>query len=376
MERRKFFTNSALAIGGVSVMPNILWADDSQARKFKVSYEFDIKYDEKSYPAKLWNPLPFDEEYQKVRFFVQSGNYDDYNINSNNEYDAKTLYAYWKKSDKPKKLKINMLIETRYRSVPIDKITKASAMNLPIPKSVQRYLEPTRHIPTDGIIKGLADRITQEKNDRFEKIKAIYYWATSHTYRDSKVIGCGKGDVGKMVTEREVEEAYKNGYYGGKCTDLSSLFTALARAAGIPTREVFGIRLGKSTFSKALGKSDSKGFADISTWQHCRVEYYIPGIGWIPSDPADITKLMLVENLKYDDPRVKELTDKYLHSWEMNWVGFNVGRDFVLYPKPEQYPLNMFGYPYAEVEDEVLNYYEPKEFTYKITSQEVIEDAK
>jgi len=371
MERRRFFRQSALAIGVASAWPGMVWAGEPSARKFRVTYDFDIKYEEKAYPVRLWNPLPMDTAYQKVRFFTQAGNYDSYNINTENPYDARTLYAQWDKSDKSKKLRIEMLIETRERTVPLEKISKASALNLPIPEEVTQYLAPTEHIPTDGIIKGLADRITEGKTDRFEKVKAIYYWATSHTFRDSKVIGCGKGDVGKMITQKEVEDAYKNGYFGGKCTDLSSLFTALVRAAGIPAREVFGIRLGKSSFSKALGKSDEKGFATISTWQHCRTEYYIPGAGWIPSDPADITKLMLVENRKYDDPKVKALTEKYLHSWEMNWIGFNTGRDFVLSPKPEQFPINMFGYPYAEVEDEVLNYYDPKAFGYKITSQEL-----
>jgi len=340
-------------------------------RTFEVNYDFDIKYDEKQYGVQLWNPMPLQSSYQKVRIVSFDGNYEHAELNSNNVYDAVSLYAKWTKSDQPKKLHLRLRVETTERNVPLETITKASAQNLPIPETVKQYLEPTSHIPTDGIIKGLAARITEGKHDRFEKVKAIYYWATSHTFRDSKVIGCGSGDVGKMVTQKQVEEAYKNGYYGGKCTDLSSLFTALVRAAGVPAREVFGIRLGKSHFSKALGKSDAKGLATISTWQHCRAEYYIPGAGWIPTDPADITKLMLVEGLKYNDPKVKALTEKYLHSWEMNWMGFNTGRDFVLSPKPEQFPINMFGYPYAEAEGDVLNYYNPKEFGFKITSQEV-----
>jgi len=340
-------------------------------RVFKVNYSFDIKSDEKTYPANLWNPMPLNSNYQQVKMLTFKGNYDNFNLNRDNEYGAKTLYAHWNKSDKAKKLTIEMIVQTKYRNVPIDKIKKASAKNLPIPDSVKIYLKPTAHIPTDGIIKALADKITEGKTDRFEKVKAIYNWCTSHTFRDPKVKGCGKGDVHKMVTQKEVEDAYKNGYYGGKCTDLSSLFTALVRAAGIPAREVFGIRLGKSYFSKALGKSDEKGFANISTWQHCRAEYYIPGLGWVPADPADITKLMLVEKLKYNDPKVQKLNKKYLHSWEMNWMAFNTGRDFVLSPKPVQFPINMFGYPYAEVDGDVLDYYDPKSFSYTITSLEI-----
>lgn len=370
MKRREFLKTSA-ALGIAASMPSVLSANEDKIRRFKVNYAFDIKYYEKDYPARLWNPLPFNADYQRVKFLKFSGNYNDYDINCKNEYNANTFYAEWDKSPKRKLAYLEMEIETKPRIVPIEKIEAASKENLPIPEEAQKFLKPTAHIPTTGIIKELADKITAGKTDRFEKVKAIYYWCTAHTFRNPKVIGCGKGDVKKMVKEQNVDDIYKNGYFGGKCTDLSSLFTALVRAAGVPAREVFGIRLGKSHFDKALGKSDKNGFATITTWQHCRAEYYIPGAGWIPADPADITKLELVEGLKYDDPKVQELVKRYLHSWEMNWVGFNHARDFVLYPKPTQYPLNMFGYPYAEVNDDVLNYYAPKSFEYKITSQEL-----
>jgi len=370
MKRREFLKTTA-AVGIGALAPSMAFGKENDVRNFKVEYYFNIKYDEKTYPARLWNPLPFNAEYQRVKYLKFAGNYNDYDINAMNEYDANTFYASWDKSPDKKIVVMEMIIQTKPRVVPLEKIREASKKNLPIPQHVEKYLKPTKHIPTTGIIKALADRITQGKTDRFEKVKAIYYWCTKHTYRNPKVIGCGKGDVGKMVKKEDVEQIYKNGYYGGKCTDLSSLFTALSRAAGIPAREVFGIRLGKSHFSKALGKSDERGFANITTWQHCRAEYYIPGVGWVPTDPADVTKLELVEGRKYEDPKVQKLVEKYLHSWEMNWVGFNHARDFVLYPKPTQYPLNMFGYPYAEVEDDVLNYYVPKSFEYKITSQEL-----
>ena len=370
MKRRDFLKTSA-ALGVLSAMPSVSFAKDDEVRRFRVQYFFNIKYPAKEYPARLWNPMPYNAPYQHVRILNFDGNYNEYDINNNNEYSANTFYARWNKSDMPKIVLMEMVVETKYRTVPIEKIEWASKQNLPYPKEVKKYLLPTAHIPTTGIIKALADRIVGDTKDRFERVKKIYYWCTAHTYRDKKVIGCGKGDVKKMVKPEPVEEIYKKGYFGGKCTDLSSLFVALTRAAGIPAREVFGIRLGKSHFDKALGKSDKNGFANITTWQHCRAEYYIPGAGWIPTDPADITKLELVEHLKYDDPKVQTLVKKYLHSWEMNWMAFNHARDFVLYPKPVQYPLNMFGYPYAEVNDDVLNYYVPKSFEYKITSQEI-----
>ncbi len=361
MRRREFLKNSAFALGAIGILPSSIAAKEN-SRKFHVVYDFDLKYDEKSFEAKLWNPLPYNASYQKIKFLKFEGNYDDYNINANNAYDVKTLFASWNKSDKKKLLHMEMEIETKERIVPLKFIKEASKQNLPIPDEVKMFLKPTEHIPTDGKIKEVANKLTKNLTDRFEKVQAIYDWVTETTFRDPKVIGCGIGDAGKMIN---------SGYFGGKCTDISSLFVAILRAAQIPAREVFGIRLGKSHFSKALGKSNAKGFANISTWQHCRTEYYIPGAGWIPSDPADITKLELVEKLDYNSPKVKELRKRYIHSWEMNWVGFNWGRDFVLYPKPTQFPINMLGYPYAEVEDEVLNYYAPKSFSYNITSLEL-----
>lgn len=362
MNRRDFIRNSTASMASICIMPNILMADESNGRKFKLLYDFDIKLEEKNFSAKLWNPLPLHNSYQKVKLFSYNGNYTAHNINTKNPYDAKVLYTFWEKSEKKKRLQIEIEIETFERSVPLSAIKKASERNLPLPKEVLLYLEPTTHIPTDGKVAIKTKELTKGITDRFQKVEAIYDWITEVTFRDPSIIGCGVGNAGKMM---------ESGYFGGKCTDISSLFVAFLRAAGIPAREVFGIRTGKSYFSKALGKSDKNGFADISSWQHCRAEYYIPGVGWIPSDPADITKLELVEGLKYSDKRVQELKNRYLHSWEMNWIGFNYGRDFVLYPEPEQYPINMLGYPYGEIEDEVLDYYSPKLFSFQITSQEL-----
>ena len=53
----------------------------------------------------------------------------------------------------------------------------------------------------------------------------------------------------------------------GECGDLSALFVASCRAAGIPARPVSGFAVG------------------TNAW-HVWAEFQIPGIGWIPVDPA------------------------------------------------------------------------------------------
>lgn len=364
MTRKDFLQTTALL--GIST----LYGDTSPLkRNFSIRYSFKINNDENKYPLELWNPLPFNSSYQKVKNLNFSGNYKSFLNTDKNKYNANTFYAKWDKKTKVNILNIDMEVETTFRNISINAIKKASSKNTPIPQYVKIFLEETIHIPTKGIVKKLANRITRGLNDRFEKVQAVYHWCTLHTYRDKAVVGCGVGDVSAMIGRDEVEYLYNNGYYGGKCTDISSLFTSLVRALGIPAREVFGIRLGKSHFSKALGTSKNN-IADISSWQHCRAEYYIPSFGWVPTDPADISKLILKENLKYTDKRVQKLNDDYLHSWEMNWMGFNYGRDFDLFPKQKSSPLNMFGYPYAQINKKTLDFYSPKNFQYKIISKE------
>jgi len=58
MKRREFL-KTAEALGAAMAMPNIVSANGDNVRRFRVNYIFDIKYYEKSYPARLWNPLPF-----------------------------------------------------------------------------------------------------------------------------------------------------------------------------------------------------------------------------------------------------------------------------------------------------------------------------
>ncbi|MBE0491034.1 MAG: transglutaminase domain-containing protein [Sulfurospirillum sp.] len=363
MQRRDFFKTSLVGLGALSLASSNALAFSGE-RRFHVVFDFDVKSDKKNFPLDLYNPLPFNSDFQQLRFLQIDGNFESHSINSDNAYDVNTHYAKYSSSEKAKLLRITMEIETKNVSVPLELIKKASQANLPIPQDVKEFLKPTEHIPTSGKAKAKALEITQGISDTFEKVQAIYEWVCYNTYRDPKTIGCGVGHVGKAMDA---------GYLGGKCTDISSIFVSFLRSVNIPAREVFGIRLGKSEYSaKALGGADAKGFAKISGGQHCRTEYYIAGAGWIPCDPADIRKLILVEDLKYEDPRVQELKKRYLHSWEMNWVGFNWGRDFTLSPKPANATINNFGYPYAEIDGEALNYYNPKTFSYNFTSQEIL----
>ncbi|MBL8519408.1 MAG: transglutaminase domain-containing protein [Betaproteobacteria bacterium] len=223
----------------------------------------------------------------------------------------------------------------------------------------QRFLKPSDLLPTDGIVKTTADSIVKGLKSDTDKARAIYDWVVENTYRDPKVRGCGVGDVKFML---------ENKSYGGKCGDLNALFVALTRAAGVPARDVYGIRVADSQRGyKSLGKS-----GDISKAQHCRAEFYSQRAGWIPVDPADVRKVILEEEggKKIDDPKVVEARKYLWGNWEMNWLAFNYAHDVAL-PGSTRPKLGFFMYPNAETAEGRLDQLDPDNFKYTITSKEL-----
>ena len=188
-------------------------------------------------------------------------------------------------------------------------------------EELEHFLRGTKFVPTDGIVKAKATEITAGKSTDLEKARAIYEWIVVSTFRDPRTRGCGRGDVRSMLETKDLR---------GKCADLNGLYVGLARAAGLPARDVYGIRTGKSQLGFAsLGtKSD-----DVTKAQHCRAEVYVRDYGWVPVDPADVRKVVLEEppgNRPMDDEKVKQARARLFGAWEMNWVAYNFAQDVKL----------------------------------------------
>jgi transglutaminase-like putative cysteine protease len=225
---------------------------------------------------------------------------------------------------------------------------------------MQHFLRPTKLLPTDGIVQATAAEITSGAKTDVEKARAIYEWIVDNTFRNPKTRGCGVGDIRFMLESREL---------GGKCADLNSLYVGLARAAGLPARDVFGIRVGKSEMGyKSLGASSE----NVTKSQHCRAEVYLSDFGWVPVDPADVRKVVLEEqpgNRPLEDDMVKNARARLFGSWEMNWMAYNFAHDVGL-PGSNGAPLGFLLYPQAETAEGRLDSLDPDNFKYEITSKE------
>jgi transglutaminase-like putative cysteine protease len=226
---------------------------------------------------------------------------------------------------------------------------------------LEYFLRPTRLLPTDGIVKTTATEITSGSKTDSEKARAIYEWIVENTFRNPKTRGCGVGDIRFMLESRDL---------GGKCADLNALYVGLARAAGLPARDVYGIRVGKSELGyKSLGASSET----VTKAQHCRAEVYLQDHGWVPVDPADVRKVVLEEppgNRPLDDDIVKSARARLFGSWEMNWMAYNFAHDVVL-PGSSGAPLGFLMYPQAETAEGRLDSLDPDNFKYEIMSKEV-----
>lgn len=323
----------------VFVMP--VWAAN---RAGEVNMAFDLSAQPSDKVVRLWIPYPVSNQDQMISNIRLDGDYATSGVYTAPMNGTPLLYAEWPEGSKNRKLTLAFEV-ARDELLRGDFPLQEPAWN---PADYTEYLAPTSIGPTDGAVKELADKIVAGKTSVLERTKAIYDWTVENMYRDPETRGCGKGDVCYLLIKP-----------GGKCTDISSVFVALCRAAGVPAREVFGLRLGK------------KSEQDITTWQHCWSEFFLPGYGWVPADPADVLKAMLVEKLKLDSPRVAELRDYFWGGVDAYRFQLASGRDLVLNPAQAGEPLNTFGYPYAEVDGQPLDFYEPKSFVYRFSFKEL-----
>jgi len=228
--------------------------------------------------------------------------------------------------------------------------------------SSEYFLRPTKLMPTDGIVKVTSDEITVGKKTDVAKARAIYEWIVENTFRNPKTRGCGTGDIRYMLQSNDL---------GGKCADLNALYVGLARAAGLPARDVYGIRIAKSELGfKSLGPSTPK----ITKAQHCRAEVYLREYGWVPVDPADVRKVVLEEpqgNRSLDDDMVKTARSHLFGAWEMNWMAYNFAHDVAL-PASKGGPVGFLMYPQAETAEGRLDCLDPDNFKYEIESREIL----
>jgi transglutaminase-like putative cysteine protease len=274
------------------------------------------------------------------------------------KYGTRMVHAEWSEGETAPAIDVISRVATQDRAV---NLSKPGSVVVLSDQERHLYTAPTTLIPTDGIVKEYSDRITLGAKTDLEKARKIYDWIVENTFRSPNTRGCGIGDVATML---------ETGELNGKCADLNALYVGLARAAGVPARDIYGVRVAASKFGyRSLGVSSTT----VTRAQHCRAEVYLTEFGWVPIDPADVRKVILEEppgELPLSHPQVVSARRTLFGSWEGNWVAYNFGHDLKL-PGSEGPLLEFLMYPQAEIAGERLDCLDPDTFKYAIVAREL-----
>ncbi len=307
----------------------------------------------------VWLPVPsVDTPWQRTQDISWTSSGAEVRVATDGDTGAKVLVARFDAAAAQPVVTLTTRVQTRNRGV--DWAARDTVAT--DPADLRRWVQPSALITTDGIVRKVALQITDGATTDREKVQRIYDWVIVSTYREPKVRGCGVGDIRTML---------ETGNLAGKCADINALFVGLCRAAGVPARDIYGVRLVPSAFGyKELGGNP----ASLKGAQHCRAEVHLKGHGWVAMDPADVTKVMRQETPEWikdaGHPVVAPVRRALFGSWEGNWMGYNSAADVAL-PGAKQGKLGFFMYPQAETAAGALDPYAPDAFAYQITAREI-----
>jgi transglutaminase-like putative cysteine protease len=210
------------------------------------------------------------------------------------------------------------------------------------------YLAANKHVEIDDDIRKLARDIVGDETNPVRAARKLYDWTLANVDYWVK-------DPKNKKASPVGSTSYCLTFRTGNCTDFESLWASLARAAGIPTRIVYG----------SFFKPDLNG-ADTDQSYHCWAAFYVSGIGWIPHDVAvadmyagemvatpDNETLMrrtTADGMYGADP-VK--VDYYFGNLDERRIAWSVGRDLTLSPKQDGDPVNAMAKAYIEIDGKV-----------------------
>jgi transglutaminase-like putative cysteine protease len=364
MSRRKLLKASCAAVA----LPLLPLGAAAQDRRFEPqvgawrSFELTttVNVPEAKGVTRVWLPVPdVDTDYQRTLDNTWSGNAGSARLVSDPVRGVRMLQAEFAPSAGAPALQFTSRVQTRNRAVDWSRPIKASED----PALLRANMAPTELLPVDGIVRSTALEATRGARSDVDKARALYQWVLANAYREPKTRGCGTGDIKTML---------ETGNLGGKCADLNAVFVGLCRAAGLPARDVYGLRLAPSAFGyRELGGNP----ANLKGAQHCRAEVFLRSHGWVAMDPADVLKVMRQETSEWikdaQHPLVAPVARGLFGGWEGNWVAFNTAHDIVLPGAAAKGTLPFLMYPNGENEGGRFDELAPDAFRYTISAREL-----
>jgi transglutaminase-like putative cysteine protease len=290
-----------------------------QPQSLEISYAGKIQLDASgANQVQVWIPLASDREGQHIK----QRNIDipfEYQITKESRYGNEILHA---ELTAPYPESIEFAINY------VAEVSEENFLNQNKESQVDQYLTPSRLMIVDEEVQSRSREATRGKASLIEKARAIYDDVIRSVSYDKITPGWGRGDTKRVCLLGK-----------GNCTDFHSLFISMSQAANIPARFKIGLPI-----------PDQKEGA--ITGYHCWAEYYHSVKGWQPIDASEAWKH-------------PELREAYFSRFSTNKFLLSVGRDITLVPQQSGNPVNIFFYPYVEVDGAPVETNFASDFSFK-----------
>jgi len=213
---------------------------------------------------RMWAPIPSDGAWQRVldrRVVSAPGSWKVVR-----QADGRGDFVYAELADPPAgdaSIVVECVVERQGVHFPIDAAQGSGEAQAAL---FAADLDPDAPLmEVDSRIQALADRACGDETDVARQAMLLLEAVSDladHYSTNPNVPTCGRGAAGDCLD-----------HGGGCCTDVHSLFIAMAHARGIPARIQYGYRL----LDGREGKTYDPGY-------RCWVDFFVPGAGWIPTD--------------------------------------------------------------------------------------------
>jgi hypothetical protein len=273
--------------------------------------------------VRWWISIPNDDPAQKVLDFKVTSAPGPWTIEREAEHGNRFLYVEVKD---PKDAQLTAVVDFTVRREPVHFVLDAKKAG-PVTDEHRKLLaadvvKNAPHMEVTPEIQKIADEVAGKETNVVAQMLALQNYVADfadHYSKDKTKPNCGVGTAGNCIANK-----------GGCCTDLHSLYIALARARGIPAR----LQMGYRAQAKNLGKEVDPGY-------RCWPETFVPGYGWVPSDIVE------ADAVASDDP----MRVRWMNGLTERRVWLNEGREFELKPKqsaPGRVNTMIIGY--AEID--------------------------
>jgi hypothetical protein len=280
-------------------------AEVLKSRQFRLSYSVKITGLKPAESAKLWMPVPPNNDEQKV--FVAEQNLPRPSQQGREKKYASDILFTEAVADAAGQLSARTVYHVTRQEARAS--NPAMMMDDPL---VALFLKPDARVPIDGkpltLLAGKSLPMDQLRLGR-----TLYDLVNSHMRYSKEGTGWGLGDAVWACDSKY-----------GNCSDFHSLFISLARSQGVPAKFEIGFPV-----PPQRGRGEIAGY-------HCWAWFKPVGHGWVPVDISEANK----------NPNLREY---YFGNLTENRVTFSVGRDLILEPPQSGPPLNYFVMPYVEV---------------------------